>query len=306
MGATARAAIRALRALGPKKIVFAVPVAVVEAAEMLSAEADELVAVLVPEQLLAIGAWYSDFEQVDDREVAAWLARAAQPAEKEREMERAVKVVAGEVFLGGNLVVPRDATGLVLFAHGSGSSRFSPRNRYVASALQAVGLATLLMDLLTDEEEEIDAETAELRFDIAFLADRVAQATDWLLREPSLAHLRIGYFGSSTGAAAALVAAAARPEAVAAVVSRGGRPDLAARALPYVCAPTLLIVGGEDREVLALNREALQELGCEKQLEVVRGATHLFEEPGTLEQVAERAGVWFAHHLAAREETARI
>jgi dienelactone hydrolase len=172
--------------------------------------------------------------------------------------------------------------------------------------LQSAGLATLLMDLLTEDEEKIDAETAELRFDIAFLAQRVAKATDWLLREPATAHLRIGYFGSSTGAAAALVAAAARPGAVSAVVSRGGRPDLAAPVLSQVRAPTLLIVGGDDRVVLRLNRDALAQLTCEKQLEIVSGATHLLEQPGTLERVAELASLWFSRHLAAREEPAQI
>lgn len=307
-GGTAQAAIRALRTLGPKRIVFAVPVAAAEAAETLRPEVDELVALLVPEHMMAIGYWYHHFDQVGDDEVKAWLQRAAQPRE-EREMtgdEQAVMVEAGEATLEGNLVVPHGASGLVLFAHGSGSSRFSPRNRFVASVLQSAGLATLLMDLLTGEEEAIDEQTGELRFDIGFLAQRVAQATDWLLREPATARLRIGYFGSSTGAAAALVAAAARPVAVGAVVSRGGRPDLANNALSQVRAPTLLIVGSEDHQVLRLNRDALAQLTCEKQLEVVSGATHLFEEPGTLERVAALASQWFSRHLAVREEAARI
>jgi dienelactone hydrolase len=231
------------------------------------------------------------------------------PVTKERGMaseERDVEVGAVDAALEGSLVVPGGASGLVLFAHGSGSSRFSPRNRYVASVLQSVGLATLLIDLLTAEEEAIDADTGELRFDIDFLAGRVAQTTDWLLRTPATAHLGIGYFGSSTGAAAALVAAAARPEAVGAVVSRGGRPDLATRALPLVRAPTLFVVGGDDTVVLSLNRAAFERLRCEKELEIVSGATHLFEEPGTLERVAELAALWFAQHLAAHQPAARV
>jgi putative phosphoribosyl transferase len=304
-GGTARAAIRALRMLGPRRIIFAVPVAAVEASEMLAGEADEFVALAVPEHMMAIGAWYRDFRQVDDADVRAWLARAGRHKREPASAQREVQLAAGPVLVEGNLVVPRGASGLVLFAHGSGSSRFSPRNRYVASVLQSAGLATLLMDLLSEEEEAVDGQTAELRFDIDLLAARVSQATEWLLHEPSTAHLRIGYFGSSTGAAAALVAAATRPE-VGAVVSRGGRPDLASRALPLVRAPTLLIVGGDDIEVLRLNRHALAELNCEKQLEIVRGATHLFEEPGTLERVAELAAAWFSRHLGAHEEAARI
>jgi putative phosphoribosyl transferase len=219
---------------------------------------------------------------------------------------RVVEVSAGGVTLEGNLSVPHRATGLVLFAHGSGSSRYSPRNRYVASVLQSVGLSTLLIDLLTEQEEEADARTAALRFDIDLLAERVAGVTDWLVREPMTTHLQIGLFGSSTGAAAALIAAAARPNMVSAVVSRGGRPDLALRALPDVHAPTLLIVGRDDREVLALNREALEELRCEKRLEIIEGATHLFQEPGALERVAELAGAWFCQRLVMRTEPARI
>jgi putative phosphoribosyl transferase len=212
--------------------------------------------------------------------------------------EKAVRVVAGGVTVEGNLVLPEGATGIVLFAHGSGSSRFSPRNRSVAGELARRGLATLLIDLLTVEEEAVDLETAHLRFDIGLLADRLAGATSWLVRNRETRDLRIGYFGASTGAAAALVAAASRPESVAAVVSRGGRPDLAGDALPRVEAPTLLIVGGDDLEVLELNREAYDRLSCEKKLEIVPRASHLFEEPGTLEAVARLAGDWFVKHLA--------
>jgi putative phosphoribosyl transferase len=219
------------------------------------------------------------------------------PIETEEREERVVRVAAGMVTVEGNLVVPEGAAGVVLFAHGSGSSRLSPRNRRVARALQERGLATLLIDLLTADEEAIDIETAHLRFDISLLADRLAGATDWLIKQPESRDLRIGYFGASTGAAAALVAAALRPQSIGAVVSRGGRPDLAGDALPRVQAPTLLIVGGEDLAVIDLNREAYARLLCKRRLEIVPGATHLFEEPGTLETVARLAGDWFLKHL---------
>jgi dienelactone hydrolase len=186
----------------------------------------------------------------------------------------------------------------VLFAHGSGSSRHSPRNRYVAGVLRAAGLATLLMDLLTPEEEAEDRHTARLRFDIGLLAERLVGATDWLAQQPQTAGWPVGYFGASTGAGAALVAAAQRPDVVGAVVSRGGRPDLAGGALARVEAPTLLIVGGRDEPVIGLNRQALGRLGAaEKKLVIVSGATHLFEEPGALEEVARLASGWFTRHL---------
>jgi len=220
------------------------------------------------------------------------------PIETEKREERVVHVAAGMVTVEGNLVVPEGAAGVVLFAHGSGSSRLSPRNRRVARALQERGLATLLIDLLTADEEAIDIETAHLRFDIGLLADRLAGATDWLIKQPESRDLRIGYFGASTGAAAALVAAALRPQSIGAVVSRGGRPDLAGDALPRVQAPTLLIVGGEDLAVIDFNRGAYARLLCKRRLEIVPGATHLFEEPGTMETVARLAGDWFLKHLA--------
>jgi putative phosphoribosyl transferase len=204
---------------------------------------------------------------------------------------------AGAAQLEGDLGIPRGAAGIVLFAHGSGSSRFSPRNRFVARMLHQAGIATLLLDLLTPDEEAIDLRTAELRFDISLLADRLVGATDWLGHDPDTRRLRVGYFGASTGGGAALVAAAQRPEAIGAVVSRGGRPDLAGDALQRVTAPTLLIVGGYDYPVIEMNRQALARLRCEKRLDVVPGATHLFEEPGTLERVAELAIDWFARHL---------
>jgi dienelactone hydrolase len=212
--------------------------------------------------------------------------------------ERLVHVTAGPGQLEGTLGIPVGAGGIVLFAHGSGSSRYSPRNRAVAQALRAAGLATLLIDLLTPDEEAIDVRTRQLRFDIALLAERLIGATDWLTRTPATRELRIGYFGASTGAAAALVAAAARPARVGAVVSRGGRPDLAGTALAHVRAPTLLIVGGNDAPVIAMNEQALAQLRAEKQLVIIPGATHLFEEPGALEEVARLACQWFQRYLA--------
>lgn len=204
----------------------------------------------------------------------------------------------GETTLQGVLRVPPEARGIVLFAHGSGSGRLSPRNTYVAERLSAAGLATLLFDLLTVQEENTDSVTAEFRFDIPLLTDRLVAATRWTRADPRLRSLNVGYFGASTGAAAALAAAARVPE-IGAVVSRGGRPDLADRALAQVTAPTLLIVGGNDPEVLALNRSALSELTCEARLEVVPGATHLFVEPQALERVASLAAAWFERHLGA-------
>ena len=211
--------------------------------------------------------------------------------------ERLVQIPAGLVKLEGLLSLPEGVRGIVVFAHGSGSSRHSPRNRFVAEQLGQARLATLLMDLLTLEEEAIDQQTGQHRFNIGLLARRLVSATDWLSRSSETRHLRLGYFGASTGAAAALVAAAERPDVVSAVVSRGGRPDLAGMALERVWAPTLLIVGGQDRQVLALNREALAHLKGEKKLEMIPGATHLFEEPGALEGVAALAGDWFLRHL---------
>lgn len=214
--------------------------------------------------------------------------------------ERAVRVVAEPVTLEGNLSLPEGARRVVLFAHGSGSSRHSPRNRYVARRLNEGGLATLLIDLLTPDEEAIDLRTTHLRFDVRLLAERLIGATDWLQHHAVTRHLRVGYFGASTGAAAALVAAARRPH-VGAIVSRGGRPDLAGPALALVHAPTLLIVGERDVQVIELNRQALAQLRGVKHLVTVPGATHLFEEPGALEEVARLALEWFEHYLAPIE-----
>jgi dienelactone hydrolase len=206
--------------------------------------------------------------------------------------------VGDNITLEGNLDIPENSQGIVLFAHGSGSSRHSPRNQYVARVLQEAGFATLLIDLLTAQEEEQDQYTAHLRFDIQLLSQRVVAATNWLTVNPATEKLKIGYLGASTGAAAALVAAAERPLAVGAVVSRGGRPDLAGSALEKVLAPTLLIVGSKDTQVIELNRMAFSLLRGEKRIEIVEGATHLFPEPGALEKVAELASQWFKRYLA--------
>jgi dienelactone hydrolase len=216
----------------------------------------------------------------------------------------AVEVPAGAATLKADLRVPPGAKGLVVFAHGSGSSRFSRRNRQVAEFLGERGLATLLLDLLTAQEESVDEMTAEYRFDIARLGPRVSAAADWARTRPDIGALPIGCFGASTGAAAALIAAADRPAAIAAVVSRGGRPDLAGDALARVEAPTLLIVGGYDEPVIDLNREAMRQMHAHVELKIVPGATHLFEEPGTLDQVAEFAASWFTRYLPAGSKRA--
>jgi putative phosphoribosyl transferase len=208
-----------------------------------------------------------------------------------------IQIPIGKNTLFGNLTIPKGAKGIALFAHGSGSSRFSPRNQYVAQIFNDACIATLLMDLLTQAEEAEDIYTAEYRFDIPLLADRLIAAIDWLQQNSQTAKLHIGIIGSSTGAAAALIAAAKKPDAVTTVVSRGGRPDLAGDALSYVKAPTLLIVGGDDTEVIELNRGAMAQMRCPKQLELVPGATHLFEEPGTLQQAAQLAKNWFQTYL---------
>jgi putative phosphoribosyl transferase len=291
-GVTARAAVESLRRLGPRRLILAAPVCAAQTAELLGPEVDELVCLEAPSDLGAIGFWYLDFSQTSDEEVIELLERARQRGE-----ERAVRIPVGPAELQGNLDVPEDAKGVVLFAHGSGSGRYSPRNRYVARALKERGLATLLIDLLTPDEEEVDLRTGRLRFDIGLLAQRLAGATDWLRQEPDTRDIRIGYFGASTGAGAALVAAAERPREVGAVVSRGGRPDLAGDTLPLVEAPTLLIVGGDDERVLRMNEEALARLRAEKRLEIIPGAGHLFEEPGALEEVARLAADWFTRYL---------
>lgn len=213
-----------------------------------------------------------------------------------------VEILVEDAKLEGELSVPEEVRGIVLFAHGSGSSRHSPRNQLVARALHEAGMATLLFDLLTAEEDALDQKTAELRFNIALLAKRLKQATEWVGRSPKMGDVKVGYFGASTGAAAALVAASEPVREISAVVSRGGRPDLAGSALPRVTAPTLLIVGGADPQVLQLNRSAFSRLTCEKHLEVVAEATHLFEEAGALEEVARLASQWFEQHMGRRRQ----
>jgi putative phosphoribosyl transferase len=295
-GGTVRAALRAIRARGPAKLVLAVPIASRDKLEDLAREVDEIVCVEPRETMFAVGEGYDDFEQTSDDEVVDLLERArARNGGNERPV--AIDFPGGTML--GDLVIPRGARGIVLFAHGSGSSRKSPRNRFVAEMLQRAGIATLLFDLLTEREELEDEMDAHLRFDIPLLARRLSAATTWTRSQSSLRALHVGYFGASTGAAAALDAAATRGD-VAAVVSRGGRPDLAL-SLARVRTPTLLVVGGLDDEVIRLNRSAFDVLRCKKQLEIVPGATHLFEEEGTLEAAAELARDWFVTYLGAPE-----
>ncbi|GEB55913.1 alpha/beta family hydrolase [Streptomyces gardneri] len=288
-GATALAACRVVRAKGAARIVLAVPVAPRGWTARLGGEADETVSVSEPDFFYAIGQFYRDFSQTPDEEVLDCLARgraARGPVVRNTD----VRIPATGATLAGRLAVPDGATGIVLFAHGSGSSRHSPRNRAVADVLNRAGLGTLLFDLLTEAEATDRARV----FDTPLLAGRLASATDWLAGRPEGGELPLGYFGASTGAAAALWAAADPASGVAAVVSRGGRPDLAGEHLAGVRAPTLLVVGGRDALVLDLNRRAQALLRCENRLTVVPGATHLFEEPGALEEVAELATDWFA------------
>ncbi|OIJ92490.1 phosphoribosyltransferase [Streptomyces colonosanans] len=297
-GSTARAACRIARARGAARIVLAVPVAPQDWTERLGGDADELVCLETPRDFYAIGQFYADFSQVEDEEVAACLERATGrshgSAAGAGRVDREVDVVAGAVLLRGQLTVPEGAAGMVVFAHGSGSSRRSPRNRFVAEGLNRAALGTLLFDLLTEDEERDRANV----FDTGLLAGRLADATGWLRGQPEAEQLAIGYFGASTGAAAALWAAAEPETHVAAVVSRGGRPDLAGLRLPAVTSPTLLIVGGADLTVLDLNRQAQAQLRCENSLAIVPGATHLFEEPGALEAVTDLARDWFTDHMA--------
>jgi putative phosphoribosyl transferase len=304
-GFTARAALDIVRTRRPAKLVLAVPVAPSETVEALRDRADEVVCLRSPTHFLAIGQWYADFTQVGDDEVADLLARhgtgedgAESSGTSRWHLTRDVRIPADGTLLPGTLSAPPDPIGTVVFAHGSGSSRLSPRNTAVAQTLNAGGLATLLFDLL-DANEAADRNNV---FDIGLLANRLDTAARWLESQPEVAGLPIGYFGASTGAAAALVAAAWRPE-IAAVVSRGGRPDLALTLLGQVEAPTLLIVGGRDGPVLELNRRALTPLAHGSRLEVVPGATHLFSEPGALERVAELARDWFTSHLSPHDGT---
>ncbi|MGW7055309.1 phosphoribosyltransferase family protein [Streptomyces sp. NPDC054887] len=290
-GATAAAACEVVRAQGAARVVLAVPVAAPDAVARLSAQVDDVVCLSAPAVFRAVGEWYENFTQTPDEEVVALLARAAaRPGRTPTAAAEEVEVDAGGVRLAGDLTLPAGARGVVVFAHGSGSSRRSPRNRSVATALDGAGFGTLLFDLLTPAEETHRANV----FDIDTLAARLLDATRWLRARTSVP---LGYFGASTGAAAALRAAASAGPEVGAVVSRGGRPDLARPRLGDVRAPTLLVVGGRDSLVLDLNRRAQAELRCENRLEVVEGATHLFEEPGALERVSELARTWFTTHL---------
>jgi putative phosphoribosyl transferase len=305
-GATMRAAITAVRQLGVAQVVVAAPVIASDTLRTLASLADRCECVVAPELFGGVGAWYDDFEQTTDDEVRRLLAAAAPAADSASTagtsdpMSKGVRIpIENGTLLHGDLTIPRDAKGIVVFAHGSGSSRLSPRNQEVAASLNDDGFATLLFDLLTSREEAIDRVSGELRFNIVFLARRLLEVTDWLGRQDATAALPLGYFGASTGAAAALVAAGARPQRVRAVVSRGGRPDLAGNTLPRVTAPTLLIVGAHDTQVLALNRAArLHLVNAETELAIVPHATHLFEEPGAMERVSRLAGEWFVRHLA--------
>jgi putative phosphoribosyl transferase len=302
-GASAKAGCRAVREQGAARVVFAAPVGSADAVDTLRSCADEVVCLETPKYFFyaAVGQSYHRFPKTSDDEVVALLDRAregfpepvagdtADPLPRDDE----VQVTAGPVTVAGHLTIPKHSTGIVVFAHGSGSSRHSPRNRYVAEVLNRAGLATLLFDLLTPEEERNRANV----FNIELLAHRLVDVTRWLAGQPDTATLPVGYFGASTGAGAALVAATDSRFRVGAVVSRGGRPDLAGAALTKVAVPTLLIVGGRDDVVLELNRRAQAEIPGECALAVVPGATHLFEEPGTLEQVAVLARDWFVDHL---------
>ena len=295
-GGTARAAVQVARARGADRVILAVPVAPPETVAALRRGADDVVAVETPEPFFAIGGWYADFSPTSDQEVVELLTVAGGDQEidgVDKEVDKEVVIPAERGQLPGRLTIPSGAAGLVVFAHGSGSGRHSPRNQAVARALNDAGLGTLLFDLLSPEEEGDRANV----FDIPLLAGRLGAATAWL-RDGDAGALPIGFFGASTGAGAALWAAAEPDSPVRAIVSRGGRPDLARARLDGVRAPTLLIVGGRDEAVLEMNRDAARHLSCEHRIEVVPGATHLFEEPGALEVVADLATRWFLDHLA--------
>jgi predicted phosphoribosyltransferase/predicted alpha/beta-hydrolase family hydrolase len=302
-GATAKAACQVARAQGASRVVLAVPIGAADTVKALAQYADEVVCLSTPAFFFAVGQGYRNFAQTSDDEVIALLDRARDGSREAVASHRAVdpplrdeevRVTAGPVSVAGHLTIPDHPTGIVVFAHGSGSSRHSPRNRYVAEVLNTAGLATLLFDLLTPDEERNRANV----FDIELLAGRLVDVTAWLAGQPDTASLPIGYFGASTGAGAALRAAADPQVKVGAVVSRGGRPDLAGEHLTRVHAPTLLIVGGRDEVVLELNRRAQAMMPGKCEIAVVPGATHLFEEPGTLEQVAVLARDWFIDHLS--------
>ncbi len=293
-GATMSAAVAALRQMRPDRIVVAAPVASRDAVEALRRMADDVVVAEMPEPFTAVGVWYDDFAQTSDDDVRELLAERVVTSSRST-----VRIPSSGVALDGDLVIPEHAKGLVIFAHGSGSGRHSPRNRFVASTLNGAGLATLLLDLLTEREAFEDEQTGHIRFDVELLARRLGDAARWARVQPSLKTLPIAYFGASTGAAAALIAAA-HDTRIRAVVSRGGRPDLAGAALRLVRAPTLLLVGSHDTQVLEYNRTAVAALQGEAELIVIPRATHLFEEPGALEQVAAIARDWLAIRLPDR------
>jgi putative phosphoribosyl transferase len=322
-GSTMRAAVAALRRRAPARIVVAVPVGASSTCAEFERIADKCVCAVAPEEFRSVGLWYEDFTQTDDDEVCNLITQAAsrdlgdpkrqvvsrgvrlrQPAARETETgspppeprtvsETEIAIAAGKRTVHGTLCLPSRAGAVVVFAHGSGSGRLSPRNQYVAQVLQYAGLGTLLIDLL-EEDEAGDRSNV---FDISLLAGRLQAAATWLAGQPETASFRLGYFGASTGAAAALVAAAQGTTPIAAIVSRGGRPDLALDALTQVTAPCLLLVGGNDPQVLELNRQAFERLTCLRQLVVVKGATHLFTEPGALEEVSRLAKEWFLQYL---------
>ena len=290
-GSTAQAACKVAKAMGAGKIILAVPVGSKEATSTLKKDADEVVCLETPTDFFAVGEWYRDFASVSDEEVVDLLH--VELTDDVASKEESISLDLGGHTLPGQLSIPERATGLVIFAHGSGSSRMSPRNQFVAKALNSIGLATLLFDLLDSSEESNRANV----FNIGFLAQRLVEATLWAKKDSKVREFPVGYFGASTGAAAALWAASDSELKIRAIVSRGGRPDLAAPKLCKVRAPTLLIVGGDDEEVIQLNQDAQKGLQCENQLVIVPGATHLFEESGVLEQVADLAGNWFLTHL---------
>jgi len=321
-GSTMRAAVVALRRQEPARIVVAVPIGASSTRDEFQTIADECICAVAPEHFRAVGLWYDDFAQTDDIEVCDLLTRVAGTEQRPKShpaglvekrgtyraparrdagegtrqrlvTEREVTIAAGDRRVRGSLKLPHAATAVIVFAHGSGSGRLSPRNQYVAQILQEAGLGTLLVDLLEEREADDRAKV----FDIALLAGRLRSAADWLASQPETEGLRLGFFGASTGAGAALLAAAQAPQSVGAIVSRGGRPDLARDVLPRVTAPTRLIVGGNDEVVIELNRQAFDLLVCPRQLDIVPGASHLFKEPGALEEVARLAEEWFLRYL---------
>lgn len=296
-GSTAAAAVRVARCLGAAHITLAVPVGSQDAVERLEGMADDVLCLQIPSPFYAVGQHYVSFDQVSDEEVLAILRQRPRGDPRRHEVrpdiDAEVEIPFGAQPLGAHLTVPPGARGVIVFAHGTGSDRHSPRNQMVAKVLQSAGFGTLLFDLMTQDE----AATPGNSLGVEDATARLLHATEWLRARPEACGLPVGYFGSSSGAAAALVAAAQRPQAVGAVVSRGGRPDLATRWLPRVLAPTLLIVGGNDHTVLDLNQQARKRLGGASLLEVVKGAGHLFEEAGTLQQAAALAKAWFLRHL---------